>query len=92
MTRTVIRIDASARSEGSVSRKLADQVLRNINPTKTITRDLAAGLPLIDAAWIGANFTPEAERTDVHRETLALSDELIGLRIFCSTASRRSAA
>ncbi|CUH74825.1 FMN-dependent NADH-azoreductase [Tropicibacter naphthalenivorans] len=77
MTNTVLRIDASARTEGSVSRQLADEIIAKLAPAKTITRDLAAGLPLMDAAWIGANFTPDEDKTDLDRQTLALSDALV---------------
>jgi FMN-dependent NADH-azoreductase len=77
MTKTLLRIDASARTEGSVSRKLADDVAARLAPAQTITRDLGDGLPLINGDWIAANFTPEDERTDAQRKTLALSDTLV---------------
>jgi FMN-dependent NADH-azoreductase len=77
MTETLLRIDASARTEGSTSRALADRIAEKLAPRRTITRDLAQGLPLIDSGWIAANFTPEAERAEEHRATLALSDALI---------------
>ena len=34
-------------------------------------------MPLIDEAWIGANFTPAEERTQEQLEILAFSDELV---------------
>lgn len=77
MTHSILRIDASARRDGSVSRDLADRIIARF-PDATVTRrDLAGGLPLIDETWVGANFTPEADRTDEQRATLALSDRLI---------------
>ena len=77
MTHTVLNIQASARHDGSVTRQLSDKVLASIGADATITRDLTEGLPLLDAAWLGANFTPGDDRNDAHRETLALSDSLI---------------
>jgi len=78
MTNHILRIDASARRAGSVSRDLVDRIIDRIAPTAIVTtRDLAHGLPLIDEAWVGANFTPAHDRTDDQRATLALSDTLI---------------
>lgn len=77
MTDTLLRIDASARFEGSTTRKLADDIAARLAPSRVISRDLYGGLPLIDADWIGANFTEAEARTDAQRATLALSDELI---------------
>lgn len=78
MTRTLLRIDASARHEGSVSRALADSVAARLAPAQTVTRDLAATpVPQLDGAWLGANVTQAQTRTPEQRETLALSDALI---------------
>lgn len=79
MPHTILRIDSSARRDGSVSRQLTDRVVAHLaNPaTRIITRDLSSGLPLLTAEWIGANFTPEADRTEAQRDELALSDSLI---------------
>ena len=77
MTHTVLNIQASARHDGSVTRQLSDKILTEIAADQTITRDLATGLPLLGAAWLAANFTLADDRTDVQRETLALSDSLI---------------
>jgi FMN-dependent NADH-azoreductase len=77
MTHTLLRIDASARRDGSTSRTLTDQVIDHLAPVETLTRDLADGLPLIDETWIGANFTPADQRSPEQAEKLALSDALI---------------
>lgn len=78
MTATaILRIDTSARSSGSVSRDLTDRVIARFPDATVTTRDLAPGLPLIDETWVGANFTPAADRTPDQRAVLALSDELI---------------
>lgn len=72
----ILRIDASARRDGSVSRDLTSKIIDRFDATVT-TRDLAESLPLIDEAWIGANFTPAADRTPEQTQTLALSDTLV---------------
>ncbi len=77
MTDTVLRIDASARREGSTSRDLTTKVIDHLAPVQIITRDLAYGLPLIDEAWVGANFTPADQRSAEQAEKLALSDTLV---------------
>lgn len=77
----ILRVDASARVEGSVSRQLADELieaLRTALGTVELTaRDLKEGLPFVDETWMTANFTPEEERTDAHRAALTTSDELV---------------
>ncbi len=78
MTHTILRIDASARRDGSVSRDLADKIIARFGEdTQVTTRDLALGLPLIDEEWVGANFTPADDRSDAQKAKLALSDELV---------------
>jgi FMN-dependent NADH-azoreductase len=77
MTHTVLNIQASARHDGSVTRQLSDKVLAEIGADQIITRDLSEGSPLLDATWLAANFTPDSDRTDAQRKTLALSDSLI---------------
>ena len=76
----ILRIDASARTEGSVSRDLLDRIVERFQAagdTNLTTRDLAKGVPLIDEAWVGANFTPADERTEAQAEKLAVSEELV---------------
>ncbi|TCP40423.1 FMN-dependent NADH-azoreductase [Rhodovulum marinum] len=79
MPHTILRIDSSARIDGSVSRELTDRIVARLADAETciVTRDLSGGLPLLNAAWIGANFTPETDRTEAQHAELALSDELI---------------
>ncbi|KIT14734.1 FMN-dependent NADH-azoreductase [Jannaschia aquimarina] len=73
----ILRIDSSARHDGSISRKLLDDVAARLGGPVT-TRDLATEpLPQITGTWMGANFTPEADRTDEQRAALAQSDALI---------------
>ncbi len=80
MTQTILRIDASARRTGSISRELNDRLIDRFaaeGPVAVTTRDLTQALPQIDEDWIGANFTPAEDRTDAQREKLALSDTLV---------------
>lgn len=73
----VLRIDASMRHDGSTTRALTDKVIDRLAPARVTVRDLAHGIELIDAAWIGANFTDPAERSDAQRDRLAGSDALV---------------
>jgi len=77
----VLKIDASARRTGSISRHLTNHIVEKLARDEAInsltTRDLADGLPLLDENWIGANFTPSDERGAEQLATLALSDELV---------------
>lgn len=77
---TILRIDSSARREGSVSRDLADLYIDRIaeqRPVQVESRDVSAPLPAVTSDWINANFTDEAERTVDQRATLQTSDHLI---------------
>ena len=77
----ILEINAGARYEGSISRELVTDLINALEDrfgsADIKRRDLAKGLPLIDEEWIAANFTPEEERNEHHRETLAQSDQLV---------------
>ncbi len=80
MTTKILRIDASARQTGSVTRDLNDEIVAKFEgngPIEVITRDLTDALPHITEDWVGANFTAPDERTDAQKDTLALSDTLV---------------
>ncbi|MDA7428462.1 NAD(P)H-dependent oxidoreductase [Primorskyibacter aestuariivivens] len=77
-TQTLLRIDASARRTGSVTRDLTDQIVAKLAPETVLTRDLAdTPLPQIDEDWVGANFTPADDRSDAQKARLAQSDALV---------------
>lgn len=76
MPGTILHIDSSARDTGSVTRDLSARIVARLDGT-VIRRDLAEALPLIDAAWVTANTTPPADRSEDQQATLALSDRLI---------------
>jgi len=76
----ILRIDASARKTGSVSRSLADETIDRLAEIGAVThtsRDVASGLPFVDEDWVAANFTPADVRTEAHKTKLALSDSLV---------------
>ena len=77
MTSTVLHIDSSARTENSVTRSLSAEITGRLAPETVIRRDLATPLPLLDEAWVGANFTPTDQRSDEQKALLAQSDALI---------------
>ncbi|MGR3760831.1 FMN-dependent NADH-azoreductase [Roseobacteraceae bacterium NS-SX3] len=77
MTKTVLHIDASARTEGSVTRDLTARITQRLNAGRVIRRDLATPLPLLTGDWVGANFTPAEQRSEAQRDLLAQSDELV---------------
>ena len=77
----ILRIDSSAQTETSQSRRLSNRIVDGLHalgksPDVTV-RDLNKRLPQLDRAWIEANTTPIDDRTDYQRKTLALSDTLI---------------
>lgn len=79
---TLLHIDSSPLGEGSISRRLTGEFVRNwklANPDgEIITRDLTAGnLTSINTAWIVGAHTPKSSRTSIQNEVLALSDALI---------------
>lgn len=82
MNKTLLRIDASARTTGSVSRTLADAVQhawQTAHPTgRVVLRDLAAQpIPHISQDTITGYYTPADQLTPALRAATALSDELI---------------
>ncbi|QBP75529.1 FMN-dependent NADH-azoreductase [Herbaspirillum huttiense] len=83
---TLLHIDSSARSGGSISRQLTAsfaQQWQAKNPgAKVVHRDLAANaLPHLSESMLGAYFTPadarSAEQAEVIKQSDALVDELL---------------
>ena len=81
MTTHILEISASARGDGSMSRLLTRDLLKALEDRHgdiTVTRrNIAEGLPFVDADWVVATNTPDEERSDAQRRTLAFSDELV---------------
>ena len=69
----ILRIDSSAQTETSQTRRLSDRIIDGLHalgksPDVTF-RDLDKRLPQLDRAWIEANTTPIDDRTDYQRKT-----------------------
>ena len=78
----ILRIDSSAKTETSESRRLTDRIIdglkKNGKSLDVTVRDLNESLPQVDTAWIEANNTPSDDHTDEHKKTLVLSNTLVG--------------
>src|SRR6202790_5490411 len=79
---TLLKLDSSPMGPGSISRKLtakfAETWLKSHHGGKVIERDLTTlNLPVLDASWVGAAYTPESSRTAAQTNALAVSDSLI---------------
>jgi FMN-dependent NADH-azoreductase len=80
---TLLRIDASIRTDGSASREIADIVeaeWRQSHPGDPVVRRHLGTDPLPADAWaqaVAAAGTPEAERTPEQRAAAALAGELV---------------
>jgi len=78
MTRTLLKVDSSARLMGSITRDLTTRIAERLGAAEVMTRDLAAEpLPLLSEDWVQANFTAADARSETQRTALALSDRLI---------------
>lgn len=77
----VLRIDASARTEHSITRALADRLIAglsaNVHDVSVTQRDVAQGVPFVDAGWVEANFTDPDARSAAQRDVLTGSDALV---------------
>jgi FMN-dependent NADH-azoreductase len=79
---TLLKLDSSPMGQGSISRKLtskfAETWLKSHPGGEVIERDLTTlNLPVLDASWVGAAYTPESTRTAAQTNALATSDSLI---------------
>jgi FMN-dependent NADH-azoreductase len=79
---TLLKIDSSPMGDKSISRKLTAEFAETWTKTHlngtVISRDLTTThLPVVDAGWVAAAFTPEDTRTPEQKQTLAVSDSLI---------------
>ena len=80
---TLLVVNSSPFHETSVSRHLSEEFVQNwkeANPNgRVITRDLTTSdLKTVDAAWVGAAYTPKDARTAEQKQALEVSDTLIG--------------
>jgi FMN-dependent NADH-azoreductase len=80
---TLLVVNSSPFHETSVSRHLSEEFVQNwkqANPNgRVITRDLTSSdLKTVDAAWVGASYTPKDARTAEQKQVLGVSDTLLG--------------
>lgn len=74
----LIRVDASGRQSGSVTRNLADKLITALAPDAVIHRDVGrTGPEFVNEQWIEANTTEPSERTAEHKAALKASDALV---------------
>ncbi len=77
----ILRIDSSARRDGSETRALTDEFISRIGATvdtAVIHRDLAADAPsFVSETWVGAAFTDSNARSDRQAVALVASDALV---------------
>lgn len=77
MTKSILRIDASARIQSSITRDLTALITERLGGG-AVHRDVAATpIPQIDEDWVTANFAPADQRTDAQAVTLTQSDTLV---------------
>ena len=78
----ILRVDSSAKTENSESRRLTDRIIDGLKTNgkslDVTVRDLNESLPQVNTAWIEANNTPSDDQTNEHKKTLALSNTLVG--------------
>ncbi|SEB85747.1 FMN-dependent NADH-azoreductase [Terriglobus roseus] len=79
---TLLHIDSSPLYDRSISRALTSEFVtqwKAAHPDgKVVVRDLnATVIPPIDAAWVGAVFTPEEAQTPEQKEIVTLSNTLL---------------
>lgn len=77
----ILEVSSSGRRTDSVTRELSVELISALaeqaGNVQIQHRDLSDGVPLVDEAWIAANFTPEEERSPEQQKTLAMSDQLV---------------
>jgi FMN-dependent NADH-azoreductase len=81
MSQTILTINASSNPLASTTRKLSQQVhdllTAQHEQLNVVERDVSSDMPLINSAWIGAAYTPAADRSPEQHALLAFSDALI---------------
>jgi FMN-dependent NADH-azoreductase len=78
----VLRVDSSARSGDSMSRRVADTLIHQLREregaVEVRVRDLAVAAPsFVDADRVNANFTPPEQRDEKQKMALAESNALV---------------
>lgn len=79
MSRNILRIDASATGANSATRALTDELVNKVatDDDRIVVRDLALGVPLLNADVTSDMGLAPAARSAASSPTLAFADELI---------------
>ncbi len=81
MSINVLSINSSGRKTDSVTRNMVNWVTDFLSQlhekTQLTDRDVSSGMSFIDETWIGANFTPDEERSQHHHDRLKGSNDLV---------------
>ncbi len=81
MNKTLLTINSSGRKTDSVTRNMVNLVTDFLSQrhekTQLTDRDVSSGMSFIDESWIGANFTPDEERSQHHHDRLKGSNDLV---------------
>ncbi len=83
-TTKILRLDAGAAHDGSITRSLGDTVVERLaasTDATVTTRDLTAGLPFVDSDWVAAAATGSGSATSDE-----LVDELLAADVLVITA------
>jgi len=79
--KTILEVSSSGRLGDSVSRQLSKELVAGFADRYPsidhVSRNLADGVPTVDAPWIEANFTPDDDRSDAQHAALGYSDTLV---------------
>lgn len=73
----VLLVTGSIRGEDSTSTALARRIAERLAPEGFATRDVTRGIDMIDAAFLGATFTPPEGRTPEQAQIAAFADSLV---------------
>lgn len=77
----ILSVQSSGLNTGSATRALSGELVNALKAktgAATVTeRDLTQGMPFVDEAWIGANFTDASERSPAQTAALSFSESLI---------------
>ncbi len=77
----LLQINSSGRYDDSITRQVSDRVVQYLQSQgvskERVSRDVAPGLPLVNEAWINANFTAANDRTAEQEKVLDFSNALV---------------
>lgn len=77
----ILRVESSIKGDAAVSRRLTDRIIARLlaaDPNaQVVTRDLAAGVEPINAAWLGAVYAASEARDEKQQATAAYADALL---------------